>query len=467
MSGVGREPRSAASSAPAATAHTGLPNSAGSDGSPEPSTVTAPDREPEGSGAIGSDVIVVGAGPAGSAAATYLARSGLTVSLLEKSSFPRDKVCGDGLTPRGTKQLIKLGIDISEEAGWSHQRGLRFWANGRHWDLDWPELADYPGYGVTRQRSDFDQLLADNAVSAGATLYQRTQVNAPIIDPVSNRIVGVTTKDGRRFSAPTVVAADGNSTRLSIAMGINRREKLPMGVAVRTYYHSPLHDSPYIESWPQLWDGKPGESNLLPGYGWIFPMGDGTCNVGLGILNTSNAFGRIDYRQMLKTWMDNTPQEWGFRDENQTGRIRGAALPMAFNRTPHYSRGLLLVGDAGGMVSPFNGEGIPYAMEAAEMAAETIADAHYRGIGSRGAEKALQGYPRRLAQTWGGYYSLGRIFTKLIANPAVMKVCVNYGLPRPVVMQFTLKMLSNLTDQRDGDVYDRIVNTLVKIAPAT
>jgi geranylgeranyl reductase family protein len=416
---------------------------------------------------VGSDVIVVGAGPAGSATATYLARSGLEVSLLEKNTFPRDKVCGDGLTPRGTKQLIKLGIDVSEAAGWAHHRGLRFWANGRHWDLDWPQLSDYPGFGVTRQRLDFDQLLAHNAVAAGARLYQHTNVSAPIIDPASDRIVGVRTKDGNSFTAPLVVAADGNSTRLSIAMGINRREKLPMGVAVRTYYASPLHDSAYIESWPQLWDGKPGESNLLPGYGWIFPMGDGSCNVGLGILNTSQKFGQIDYRQMLRSWMDNTPDEWGFREENRQGRVRGAALPMAFNRTPHYSRGLLLVGDAGGMVSPFNGEGIPYAMEAAEMAAEVIADAHYRGTGSRSAEQALQGYPRRLAQTWGGYYSLGRIFAKLVASPMVMKACVNYGLPRPVVMQFTLKMLSNLTDQRHGDIYDRIVNALSKIAPAT
>lgn len=467
MSGVGSEPQPAERPASAGSAGAGLPTGTES----APASPAAPPRAARAtqgtSEAIDSDVIVVGAGPAGSAAATHLARSGLQVSLLEKSTFPREKVCGDGLTPRGSKQLIKLGIDISESAGWVHHRGLRFWADGRHWDLDWPELSDYPDYGVTLPRADFDQLLASNAVADGAKLYESSNVTRPIIDPVTDRITGVETKDGRTFKAPTVVAADGNSTRLSIAMGINRREKLPMGVAVRTYYRSPLHDSRYIESWPQLWDGKPGESNLLPGYGWIFPMGDGTCNVGLGILNTSQAFGRVDYRQMLKTWMANTPPEWGFREENRTGRILGAALPMAFNRTPHYSRGLLLVGDAGGMVSPFNGEGIPYAMEAAEMAAESIADAHFRGVGSRSAERALTGYPRRLTQMWGGYYSLGRIFTKLIANPKVMKACVTYGLPRRVVMQFTLKMLSNLTDQHDGDVYDRIVNALSTIAPAT
>jgi len=119
------------------------------------------------------------------------------------------------------------------------------------------------------------------------------------------------------------------------------------------------------------------------------------------------------------------------------------------------------------MVSPFNGEGIPYAMESAEMAAEAIADAHYRGVGTPAAEKALAGYPAMLRETWGGYYTLGRVFTKIIGQPMFMKAAVKYGLPRKVVMQFTLKMLSNLTDHRDGDIYDRIVNGLSKIAPAT
>lgn len=233
-------------------------------GSTAPSRRSGAGATSGGAAAIESDVIVVGAGPGGSAAATYLARSGLNVSLLEKTRFPREKVCGDGLTPRGTKQLIKLGIDISTDNGWAHQRGLRFWAGGRHWDLDWPDLTDWPGFGVTRQRADFDQLLANNAVAAGAKLYELANVTEPIIDERTDRIVGVITKDGRRFTAPLVVAADGNSTRISVAMGINRREKLPMGVAVRTYYRTPLHDSPYIESWPELWEGTPGSPSCCP-----------------------------------------------------------------------------------------------------------------------------------------------------------------------------------------------------------
>ncbi|GAB3624629.1 geranylgeranyl reductase family protein [Mariniluteicoccus endophyticus] len=413
-----------------------------------------------------ADVIVVGAGPAGSATATHLARRGLQVALLEKAEFPREKVCGDGLTPRATRQLIRLGIDTSEENGWLHNRGLRVYA-GREkpFVFDWPDLDDFPNFGLVRPRADFDDLLARNAVSSGATLFQNTNVTAPILDD-TGRIVGVRSKDGREFRAPSVVACDGNSARLPIAMGLQKRDDRPMGVAVRAYYESPRHDDDYMESWLELWDGKPNESNLLPGYGWVFGMGDGTCNIGLGILNTSSAFGKTDYKELMKRWLDNTPAEWGFREENRVNEIRGAALPMGFNRVPHYSRGLVLVGDSGGMVNPFNGEGIAYAMEAGEYAADAIAEAHYRGVGTAQAERALQAYPKRLQHELGGYYRLGGIFVKLIGNPEIMKLCTKYGLPRRTLMKFTLKLLANLTDENDGDAMDKLINTLTRIAPS-
>jgi len=415
---------------------------------------------------IDADVVVVGAGPAGSATATYLARSGLQVSLLEKSQFPREKVCGDGLTPRGTRQLIRLGIDTSQEAGWLRNKGLRIYGGNRPFELEWPELADFPSYGLVRPRADFDQLLAHQAVAAGASLHELSNVVEPIIDSRSGRIVGVITKDGRGFTAPMVVAADGNSTRLSLAMGLNRREDRPMGVAVRTYYSSPRHRDDYLESWLELWEGKPGKSALLPGYGWIFGMGDGTCNVGLGILNTSAAFGKTDYKDLLTRWLDNTPEDWGFRTENMISPVRGAALPMGFNRQPQYGRGLLLVGDAGGMINPFNGEGIAYAMESADIAATAMAEAHEHGPGSPAAERALQSYPMKLKAHLGGYYTLGRTFVKLIGHPQVMRVCTKYGLPRRTLMRFTLKLLANLTDAHDGDAMDKLINSLSRIAPA-
>jgi geranylgeranyl reductase family protein len=433
--------------------------------SPGPGSAVGPDGSTQ-VGSIESDVIVVGAGPAGSSTATHLARRGLHVSLLEKSQFPREKVCGDGLTPRATRQLIRLGIDTSEANGWLHNKGLRIYGGDRPFQLEWPDLADFPPYGLVRPRSDFDDLLVRNAEASGAKLYELANVVAPILDDRTDRITGVITKDGRRFTAPVVIAADGNSTRLSLAMGLQRRDDRPMGVAVRTYYESPRTHDDYLESWLELWEGKPHQSALLPGYGWIFGMGDGTCNVGLGILNTSSAFGKTDYKDLLKRWLDNTPEEWGFRESNMTTPVRGAALPMGFNRQPHYTRGLLLVGDAGGMVNPFNGEGIAYAMESAEIAATAVAEAHYRGAGTPSAEKALQSYPVQLKASLGGYYTLGRVFVKLIGNPRVMHAATKYGLPRTTLMKFTLKLLANLTDSKDGDAMDKLINSLSKIAPA-
>jgi geranylgeranyl reductase family protein len=422
-----------------------------------------------------AEVIVVGAGPAGSTAAFHLASAGVDVLLVEKTAFPREKVCGDGLTPRAVKQLLGLGIDL-DEPGWVRNHGLRVIGAGHRLELAWPDLASYPDYGLVRTRMDFDEILAQHAEKAGARLMERTAVTGPIVDERTGRVVGVTAKpvddNGRRIGAPgddlelrapIVIAADGVSARLALALGLQKLDNRPMGVAVRTYYTSPRHDDDWLESWMELWDGPPGRSNLLPGYGWIFGVGDGTVNVGLGILNTSKAFGAVDYKDLLRRWLDNTPEEWGLREPNMVGRIGGAALPMGFNRKPHYTRGVLLVGDSGGMVNPMNGEGIAYAMESGEMAAATVVQALGRTDGSR--ERVLADYPVALDATYGGYYTLGRAFVKLIGNPQVMKQATRYGLPRTALMKFMLKMLANLTDPRGGDASDRVINALSKVAP--
>ncbi len=412
-----------------------------------------------------ADVVVVGAGPAGATTAYHLARAGLDVALLEKTAFPREKVCGDGLTPRAVAQLVRMGIDTSPEAGWLHNKGLRILGGGMRLEIPWPELASFPPYGLVRRRDDFDETLARAAQKVGARLSERTSVTGAIVDPHTGRVAGVraTGPDGEPLEvhAPLVVAADGNSSRLSVSLGLTKREDRPMGVAVRTYYTSPRSDDDWLESWLELWEGD----DLLPGYGWIFGMGDGTSNVGLGILNTSSAWGAVDYRALLRRWLDDTPEEWGFREENRTGPVRGAALPMGFNRQPHYGNGLLLVGDAGGMVNPFNGEGIAYAMESGAMAAEVVAQALARR-GAPARERALQAYPRALKDAWGGYYTLGRVFVKAIGDPRVMRLATRHGLPHPVLMRFTLKLLANLTDPHGGDAMDRVINAMTKLAPA-
>ena len=420
-----------------------------------------------------ADVIVVGAGPSGSTTAYYLASAGLDVLLLEKSRFPREKVCGDGLTPRAVKALVAMGVPISESDGWLRNKGLRVVGAGMRLELPWPDLTSYPGYGLVRTRLDFDQRLAQRAQKAGARLIEGVTVTSAVIDERTGRITGVTARpaggrhgeaaDGgpeRSYRGRVVIAADGNSSRLSVSMGLRKRDDRPLGVAVRAYYTSPRHDDDYLESWLDLWEGD----RLLPGYGWIFGMGDGTSNVGLGLLNTSTAFGNTDYHALLRRWLAGMPPEWGFTEDNRVGPVRGAALPMAFNRTPHYTRGLLLVGDAGGMVNPFNGEGIAYAMESAEIAARTVTQA-LAAPGWADAEKVLNSYPRALADAYGGYYALGRTFVKAIGRPELMRFATRHAMSRPALMRFALKLLGNLTDPR-GDASDRLINAMTRLAPA-
>ena len=439
-----------------------------------------------------ADVIVVGAGPSGSTAAYYLAQAGLDVLLVEKSRFPRDKVCGDGLTPRAVKSLVAMGIDVSEEAGWLRNKGLRVIGGGLRLELDWPELSSWPGYGLVRPRSSLDEQLARRAQAAGAKLLEGTTVTGPVLDD-DGRITGVetttetaanaksksrfdnadgspgdevpsggTTSRGTTYRARVVVAADGTSSRLSVAMGLRKRDDRPMGVAVRTYYTSPRHKDDYLESWLDLWDGD----RLLPGYGWVFGMGDGTSNVGLGLLNTSKAFGNTDYRALLKRWLKSMPDEWGYTEENRTEPVRGAALPMGLNRTPQYHRGLLLAGDAAGMVNPFNGEGIAYAMESAEILARVTAQALARPTRAE-TERVLAGYADELQAAYGRYYALGRVFVELIGRPKLMRYATSRGMHHPQLMRFALKLMANLTDPRDGDASDRVISAMTRLAPSS
>ncbi|QAY64347.1 geranylgeranyl reductase family protein [Xylanimonas allomyrinae] len=426
-----------------------------------------------------ADVVVVGAGPAGSSTAHWCAAAGLDVLLLEKAAFPRDKVCGDGLTPRAVAELTRMGVDLDPADGWIRNDGLRVLAGRRSWELPWPEVTAFPSYGSAMARAVLDHRLAQHAQRSGAKLLERTKVTGPVQDDRTGRVVGVRAQaaDGREvvYRAPVVVAADGVSSRFATALGIARRDDRPLGTAYRTYFRTDgagtrtaRHADTWMESHLELWAGEPGQSALLPGYGWIFALGDGTVNVGLGSVSSTpqrqSAVGH-DYRALLAQWIASTPEEWGFTPENQIGPIRGAALPMGFNRSPMYRDGTILVGDAAGMVSPFNGEGIAYALQAGRVAADAIAQARTR-TSDAAREAVLGGYAERMRADLGGYYTLGRAFVRLIEHPAIMRFGTRYALPVPAVMSLVLKLLSDCYEPRGGDWVDRLISALTRVVPA-
>jgi len=425
-----------------------------------------------------ADVIVIGAGPGGSAAARYLASEGFSVIALEKSRFPREKVCGDGLTPRAVRELQLIGLPTPREEGWIPNRGLRMIGGGHRIEFPWPDLESFPNYGLSLPRAQFDHRLAEHARAAGADVREGWHVDAALRDDSGagldggGRVVGVVARpvdeagkkgDSVEFRAPLVISADGVSARIALGMGIERKPKRPMGVAVRTYFTTPRHEEEWMEGHLEIWDGERGRSNLLPGYGWIFPLGDGTANVGLGTLSAKGTPSKLDHRALLRDWLEHSAQDWELGE--QVGEVKGAAIPMAFNRQPHYVPGMMLVGDTGGMVNPFNGEGIAYAMQAARRATEAaVAAREARSDIER--ERALRSYARMMKDDLGGYYSLGRVFASLVDHPTVMKVCTRYGLPRPLVMEFVSRLLADVYEPRGGSWADRLLATLTRIAPA-
>jgi menaquinone-9 beta-reductase len=412
-------------------------------------------------GSFETDVLVVGAGPGGSAAAYHLARHGIDVTVVEKAAFPREKVCGDGLTPRSVKAIQDMGVDTTDP-GFEKVIGLRTHARRTTIQLPWPDLTSFPPYGLVMPREGFDHLLAQRAVKAGARLMERTEAVAPRF--IDGYVAGATVRPaGERDAEPTeirarfVLAADGAASRFATPAGVTRDPKKPLGIAARRYFRIDYHPGPWIESWLDLRDGD----LLLPGYGWLFPVAGGRINLGAGLLNTFSNFKDVSAQRLFDAFAQMLPPEWGIGEETAEGRVLSGPLPMGLNRTPQAVPGLLLVGDAAGAVNPFNGEGIAYAIETGEIAAELV---HEALITDRPA--VTMQYPRVLEDTYGAYFMVGRWFASMIGKPAIMGRATDTLLPRRGIMSFALRAMANLSDGRDGDLQDRMLDLALRLAKA-
>lgn len=414
-----------------------------------------------GNGGHRVDVLIVGAGPGGSTTAYHLARAGLDVMLVERSTFPREKVCGDGLTPRAVNALGRMGIDV-DDAGFERHGGLRIYSRKVTLELPWPTLESYPGFGLVRTRAEFDELLARRAEKAGAVLRERAEAVSPIVDGgwvTGARVRSVDEPDAepRDVQARFVIAADGASSRFAAQAGVRRDPGRPLGIAARRYFRTERHPGPWLEVWMDLWDGDV----IMPGYGWLFPLGDGMVNVGAGLLNTFKSFKDVSAQRVFDAFVRMLPADFGVNEASAEGRTLSGPLPMGFSRAPSAVPGMLVVGDAAGLVNPFNGEGIAYAMESGELASELIGAALVRD-----RPGLAHVYPAILHERYGRYYSVGRVFVKMIGEPRVMRILTDYGLQVRPLMRFLVRLMGNLSDGKQGGAQDKLMYALERIVPA-
>ncbi|HMC08538.1 MAG TPA: geranylgeranyl reductase family protein [Actinomycetota bacterium] len=410
------------------------------------------------------DVVVVGGGPGGSSAAYFLARAGARVVMLEKKAFPRSKTCGDGLTPRAVAVLREIGMQPELET-YHRAGGIRILATRRELELPFPKASTAPDFALVRPRKDFDAELARRAQDAGAELRTRTEAVAPHME--GSRVAGVrwvrkepaegggvVKADEGILRAPFVVVADGASSSLGRALGIARRPDTPLGLAVRTYYESDRTNDGYLEAWLEVRkDGK-----MLPGYGWLFPVGDGTVNVGVGLLATTRRAQKINLNDLQRAFIDGLPKSYGISHDGQVGPYKSGRLPLGWNVPKPYGPGYIAIGDAAGVINPLTGEGIAYAMETGKIAAGLIA-----GALADGSSSELSAYREALRDTYAGYYRLGLDFLRLISHPRTFETLTSIGMRSKKWMTFLVQVMVNVAETRGGGPGDRAFRAAVRL----
>ncbi|MDZ7677030.1 MAG: geranylgeranyl reductase family protein [Acidimicrobiales bacterium] len=381
------------------------------------------------------DIVVIGAGPAGSAAAIRAARGGASVAVFEKGAYGRDKVCGDGLTPRAVGALHELKV---EPAAAHRIDGLRMIAGRTTRELAWPASSRFPAHGAVMPRRALDAHLADAATEAGAEIHWSTTAS-PVIDP-RGRVCGVEA-DGRQWSADLVILAAGAPGAAARVLGAGRAQDEPFGLAIRTYVPSPRHAERHLEACLTLTDTH---GVAVPGYGWMFPAGDGTVNVGVGALSTMNGFTRLNLNRLLDSYLASVHEPWELGEPLE--RPRAWRLPMATQR--RHGPGWVAIGDAAGLVNPMNGEGIDYGLESGILAADLFLD---------DPGTAPDRYDHEISDRFDAFLRTGRRFSFLIGHPRILRAGLRVAVGSQLTADITLAVMGNLVDSDSPGASGRVL----------
>jgi geranylgeranyl reductase family protein len=391
-----------------------------------------------------TDILVVGAGPAGSAAAAHGARAGRDVTLLDMAVFPRDKTCGDGLTPRAITEMLDLGL-----GGFLADRpritGLDLHGWGAQQRVPWPgkRFADY-GSAVTRV--ELDEEIRATAQAAGATMLMGYKAVDVEWDGARVGAVIVDGPDGRRaIRASTVIVADGVRSGLGKVLGRQWHRDTAYGVAGRAYVASGRSDDEWMGSHLEL---RGADGTLLPGYGWVFPLGHGQLNVGVGALATARRPAHVELRPTLRHYAEMVRDEWAIDGEPQ--RLTSALLPMGGAVSGVAGPNWMLIGDAAACVNPLNGEGIDYGLETARLAVELVVD---------GAGNFTDRWPDVLTEHYALAFSAARRLAAVLTVPKAVPLLGRPGLRSQKLMSMVVRVMGNLITDEDADLVARAWRT--------
>jgi geranylgeranyl reductase family protein len=380
------------------------------------------------------DLIVIGAGPGGSAAALRAARAGLRVVVFEKGPHGRDKVCGDGLTPRAVGALHELGLGIDA----AHRiDGLRMIAGRTTRELSWPSTGRFPSYGAVWPRHRLDAFLVDAAMDAGAEVRFGSEA-LPELD--NGRVVGVRTGTDV-WRAPLTMLAAGAQGSAAKILGCERDPNEPFGLAIRAYAETPRHAERHLEACLSLSDDR---GTAVPGYGWMFPAGDGTVNIGVGALSTMKGFKKLNLNHLLDQYAALVRDSWSLGP--YLAKPRAWRLPMSAQR--RHGPGWVAIGDAAGLVNPMNGEGIDYALESGMLAVDRfVAD----------PATAETSYDRLVGERFDGFLRTGRRFSFLIGHPWLLRSGLRVAVGTQTTADITLAVMGNLVDNATPGAAGRVM----------